>query len=177
MVPATVLVTLLGLASLLAYRTARALGLERAQLRDQSAELASLRLRMGQEHGRLAPMRTAAAPANAFMAHWRAALGPGHDGNAILSDLSRCGNEQAVAVQNRHSGAAEYPWKGRTLHFQSAEGEGISGEYYRLINWLGAVEHTWPAARIEQAALEQRGASLRLFLKLSYPSFLSEAPQ
>ncbi len=174
-VPAAFLSAALCIGGLFAYRTARNVAVEQRELDARTAELAAVSTRTVQQKNVLLHMRGSAAPANSFMTHWHAALAPGRDANAMLTDFSRFGNEQAVSVQNRKSGSVEYFWKGKPLHVQSAEGEGVSSEYYRLINWLGEVEHAWPIARFEQATFEQRGTSLRLFVRLSYPTFLTDA--
>lgn len=148
---------------------------DRSNLATQEAELNSVATRVEAQRALLDEMKASATPSNTFMAQWRSALGANRDGNAMLTDLSRFGNDATVSVQGRKSGASEYLWRGKPLRVQFAEGTGVSGEYYRLVNWMGEMERAWPLARFEQIAFEQKGPSLQLLLKLSYPSFLTEA--
>ena len=156
----------------------KALMVQRGELQDSKDELVSVRADVDTSSKALAKMASQKSPAAAFMAQWGPALRPEIDGNTLLEDLSRFGNNSTVSVQSRKSGPTDYYWHGKTSEkIQYAEATGVSSEYYRLINWLGDMEHAWPLARFEQIAFEQKGPSLQLSLKLSYPTFLTQVTQ
>ena len=116
-----------------------------------------------------------ASPANTFMNHWRDILSGSHDSNGILTDMAKFATNETVAVQGRKSGSVEYLWEGKPVQVQFAESTGVSSEFYRVLNWLGDIEKTWPIARVEQMDFQQTGPSLQLLIRLTVPTFIAES--
>ena len=63
----------------------------------------------------------------------------------------------------------------RSVQVQFAESTGVSSEFYRVLNWLGDIEKTWPIARFEQMDFQQKGPSLQLLIRLTVPTFIAES--
>ena len=122
----------------------------------------------------LQTMKTASSPANTFISAWKSALGTERDDTAMLTDLTRLGTEATISVQGRKSGISDYSWRGKPQRVRFTEATGVSNEYYRLMNWLGEMERAWPLSRFEQISFEQKGQSLQLAIKISYPTFLTD---
>jgi hypothetical protein len=171
---AAILLTTLVALSMVAMKTANSLNADKVALQARTIELNSVKANVVTRQVSLQKTRLASAMVNQFMAQWKTAMAPGIDGNALLTDLSRFGTEHTISVQSRKSGASDFPWRGQSMKTQFAEGVGVSGEYYRLINWMGDMEHAWPLARFDRIAFEQKGSSLQLSLRLTYPTFLTE---
>jgi phosphate-selective porin len=146
----------------------------RNALRHRQEELGKTQAQSRQKQVTLQKKKEATTPANTFMGHWRNAIVSDQASNNMLSDLAKFGTDELVSVQGRKSGKAEYLWRAKPVEVQFAD-VAVSGEYHRLMNWLGATERAWPLARFEQIALHQNGPSLQLFVRLSYPSFLLQA--
>jgi len=171
-IPSFVLVAIVGGIGLFGLQAHKSLKAHAASLADITAESDDVAQNISIRKQALTVVTESASPVNSFMAEWSAHFAPGKDGNAILSDFSRIGNEQTVSVQGRKSGLNETMWHGVPVGVQVAQGTAVSSEYYRLLNWLGAVERAWPLARVDTFSFEQNGASLSLFVKLSHPSFI-----
>ena len=45
----------------------------------------------------------------------------------------------------------------------------VSGDFYRTLNWLGAVESAFPLARVEQISYTNNGSSLSLAVQFVFP--------
>lgn len=141
------------------------------EFRSVEAGLAETRQAISVQEQSLASITAASKPVDVFMNGWASHLNGG-DGNAILNDLSRFGNEQTVSVQGRRSSTGESMWQGGMVPIAYAHGTAVSNEYFRLLNWLGKVEQAWPLSRFEQVSFQQRGGTLSLDVRIAYPTFI-----
>jgi hypothetical protein len=49
----------------------------------------------------------------------------------------------------------------------------VSGEYYRLLNWLGAAEQAFPLARVESVSFTNQDG-LKLSSTFSFPIYFKQ---
>jgi hypothetical protein len=61
-----------------------------------------------------------------------------------------------------------YFFNGRQLTVQNVN-ISVTGDFYRTLNWLGAVENAFPLARVEQVSYTNNGNSLALAVQLVFP--------
>lgn len=172
--PAVMLATFVGILVLFAASAHRALARQGADYADTEAKLEALKRTQSTKKTALDVLQAASSPSNSFMKSWESELVSRRDEGDMLVDFSRFGNDSTVSVQGRRSSRSEYPWRTKQVQVRSAEAMGASSEFYRLMNWLGDMERTWPLARFDNISFEQRGGSLHLSLRMIYPSFLTE---
>jgi len=63
---------------------------------------------------------------------------------------------------------ANYFFDGRHLAVQNVNIT-VAGDFYRTLNWLGAVENAFPLARVEQISYTNNGSSLSLAVQFVFP--------
>ena len=172
--PFLMLVLFVGILGLFAASAHRALTRQGIAYAESEESLETLNRTVATKRTSLASLTAAASPANSFMASWKSALVTNRDESAMLGDFSKFGNESTISVQSRKSGTSEYTWRSKPQRVRFAEALGVSSEFYRLMNWFGDMERSWPLARFDYIAFEQKGGSLQLAVRISYPSFLIE---
>jgi hypothetical protein len=173
-IPALVLAFGAGMLALVTSKAQKNLDEKNAILADLTTQISQISSGNAIRKQVLKNMEQAAAPGNAFIETWKTHLVPGKDGNSILADFVSVGTSNIVSIQNRKSGTGEIVWRNLPAPLNYAQGTVVSGDYYRLMNWLGEIEQTWPLAHIDSCALKQTGNSLSLGIKMSYPSFIVE---
>jgi hypothetical protein len=102
--------------------------------------------------------------------------------DAWLPDLASNGNIEQIfgrldtlAVNNLLSPSGKnfaiktnYFFNGRQLSVQDVNIT-VAGDFYRTLNWLGAVESAFPLARVEQISFTNNGSSLSLAAQFVFP--------
>jgi hypothetical protein len=174
LLPSVILLCVVCIFAFAVFKSHKSLTLATASLDQNKEKAVAIENSLKIKSLTLDSMKKASSPANTFIAAWNSALGAERDETAMLTDLTRLGTESTISVQNRKSGISDYSWRGKPQRVRFAEATGVSSEYYRLMNWLGEMERAWPLSRFEQIALEQKGQSLQLALKISYPTFLTD---
>ncbi len=132
-----------------------------------AADQASLELIAAQRAA--AATKVSGAPADRFLASWKQELEAESNIEHIFGRLD------TLAVNNLLSPSG----KNFTLnpnyffggHHMAVENVNITvaGDYYRTLNWLGAVESAFPLGRVEQVYYTSSGNSLSLAVQFVFP--------
>jgi hypothetical protein len=121
--------------------------------------------------------QTEVKPLRDFVAAWAEALRPAgprdlgnHLRNALATLATRTGltsEETTVAAETR-----SYPAGDTAIRVQQVSTKVISESLPALLTWLGAVEQTFPAARVEQATMSAYASrSVQLAITLVHPVY------
>ena len=174
-IPSFSLIAIVGIVGLFAVHAKRSLNAEKNSLAEITNEATQVNQAISIRKQVLQNMTEASVPVNTFMNAWSAMLAPGRDANSIMSEFGSLGIAHTIAIQGRKPTPNDTTvWQGRQIPMQGAQCTAVSGEFYRLMNWLGAVERAWPLARFETVSIDQNGASLSRTVKVAYPSFIVE---
>ncbi len=145
-----------------ASRAATDLADDRAAAAAARADLAGM-----QKAARVAQADGAAA--DRFLDEWL----PDLAANANIEQIF--GRLDTLAVNNLLSPSGKnfaiktnYFFNGRQLPVQDVNIT-VAGDFYRTLNWLGAVESLFPLARVEQISLTNNGSSLSLAAQFVFP--------
>ena len=109
------------------------------------------------------------AEADQFLDKWNAEL----DAESNIEEI--LGRLDTLAVNSLLSPAGKnfrlngnYPFDGKRLAVQTVN-IAVTGDFYRTLNWLGAAEHDFPLARVEQISYTNTGNVLSLAVQFSFP--------
>jgi len=145
-----------------ASRAAAQLTAERAAVAAARAELAGT-----QQAARTAKAKSAAA--DQFLDAWKPEL----EADANIEQIF--GQLDTLAVNNLLSPSGKnfaikpnYFFNGRQLSVQNVN-ISVAGDFYRTLNWLGAVERAFPLARVEQISYTNTGSSLAMAVQFVFP--------
>lgn len=163
---------LLAVSALLVLAIAKSFGSARNAARDLAAAQSTVALDRVALAATQVAARTAALNArqtDAFLSKWTGEL----DNEANMEDV--LGNLDTLAVDGLLSPAgknfqlnAGYPFEGKHLAVQTVNIT-VSGDFYRTLNWLGAAEHAYPLARVEQISYTNTGSALSMAVQFSFP--------
>lgn len=168
-VPAIVLVAASLLLALLTLKS-----VERA--RRAAADLAEARRLLGNSRRDLMVAQAAAArakkssaPVEEFLAQWNDELAAEASIEPIFGKLDTLAVNDVLSPSGKNFGVKPgYLFQGRKMPVQNVNIT-VAGEFYRTLNWLGAVEYAFPLARVEQISYAANGGSLTLALQLVFP--------
>lgn len=164
--------TLLAASGVLAFVIAKSFGSASQAASDLAREQDAVTADTATLHATEIAAKTAArrsVETDAFLDKWNAEL----DNEANIEDVLASLDTLAVnsllspAGKNFRLNAA-YPFEGKHLSVQTVNMT-VSGEYYRTLNWLGAAEHAYPLARVEQISYTNTGSALSMAVQLSFP--------
>jgi len=116
-----------------------------------------------------AAAKDSGAEADRFLETWMAELQAednieqvfGHLDNLAVDDLLSPSGKNFTVNKN-------YFFNGHHITVQNVNIT-VAGDYPRTLNWLGAVEHTFPLARVEQISYTTNATSLALAVQFVFP--------
>jgi hypothetical protein len=113
--------------------------------------------------------RKKSAIADQFLAAWAPALSDGSNIEQIFGRLDTLAVDNLLSPSGKNYAVnTNYFFNGRHLSVQSVNIT-VAGDYYRTLNWLGAVENGFPLARVEQVSYTTNGNSLALAVQFVFP--------
>lgn len=125
---------------------------------------------------RLAAVQRAAAVAKAgsqeaerFLQTWTAELQSEQNIEQVFGRLDTLAVDNLLSPSGKNFTLNKnYFFGGRHMAVQVVN-INVAGEYPRTLNWLGAVEHAFPLARVEQIAYTTAGSSLAVAVQFAFP--------
>jgi hypothetical protein len=149
------------------FEGARAASQEFAAQRN-AVEGARQQLIAVQHRAEVAKQKSAAV--DEFLAGWTPELTDASSIEQIFGRLDTLAVDNLLFPSGKNfSQNTNYFFNGRHLTVQSVNIT-VSGDFYRTLNWLGAVESGFPMARVEQISYTTNGNSLALAVQLVFPS-------
>jgi hypothetical protein len=109
------------------------------------------------------------AIADQFLAAWAPELSDQTNIEQIFGRLDTLAVDNLLSPSGKNFAVNNnYFFNGRHLSVQSVNIT-VAGDYYRTLNWLGAVENGFPLARVEQISYTTNGNSLALAVQFVFP--------
>lgn len=114
-------------------------------------------------------MEKQSQPADNFLAVWSAHL----NGDSTIDDIFDRLDKLAITNVLSPSGksftnSSQYFFDGKQLPVLSVDIT-VAGDYARTLSWLGAVEESFPMARVQQISYSGTGSSIALAAHLIFP--------
>jgi hypothetical protein len=129
--------------------------------------LARVELIQTQQAARAAEARS--APADHFLALWQPELAADANIEQIFGQLDTLAVNNLLSPSGKNFMVkSNYFFNGRQLTVQEVN-ISVTGDFYRTLNWLGAVEHAFPLARVEQISYTNGNSSLALAVQFVFP--------
>ena len=137
-----------------------------AAARDE-VEAARRALVVAQHSAESAKKKSAAA--DNFLAVWSPELSTEANIEQIFGRLDTLAVNNLLSPSGKNFALnSNYFFNGRHLPVQNVNIT-VAGDYYRTLNWLGAVESAYPLARIEQISYTNIGNSLSVAVQFVFP--------
>ena len=108
-------------------------------------------------------------PANNFLKEWQRSFLSEDDMQRILPALDSLAVANVVSSSDKQSKADHgYTFRNKIIPVESVK-ISVSGDYYRLLNWLGAVEQQFPLVRVEAVGFTNQNG-LKMTSTFSFPT-------
>lgn len=141
-----------------------------------TAELAAERSAVETARGQLLATQQAtkvatskSASADRFLDVWKPELTADPDIEHIFGQLDTLAVNNLLSPSGKNfTVKPNYFFNGRQLPVQNVNIT-VAGDFYRTLNWLGAVENAFPLARVEQISYANNGNSLTMAVQLVFP--------
>ncbi len=104
-------------------------------------------------------------------------------GFEFLRAASDAAQSVSISLQDRRSGVALRQWGRGEQIVSLADVTAVAADYYKLMNWIGMLEASWPTVRIESLDFGAEGVSqgagfaLRMSIQATIPTFLEKAKE
>jgi hypothetical protein len=145
-----------------ASHSAAELSIKRSEVENARQELFSV-----QKSAEAAKRKSAIA--DQFLAAWAPELSDESSIEQIFGRLDTLAVDNLLSPSGKNFAVnTNYFFNGRHLAVQSVNIT-VAGDYYRTLNWLGAVENGFPLARVEQISYTTNGNSLALAVQFVFP--------
>jgi hypothetical protein len=113
--------------------------------------------------------KTKSATADKFLEVWTPELSSEANIEQIFGRLDTLAVNNLLSPSGKNFALnTNYFFDGRHLPVQNVN-ISVAGDYYRTLNWLGAVENAFPLARVEQISYTTNGSSLSLAVQFVFP--------
>jgi len=117
----------------------------------------------------LGRLDTESRPANEFIKEWQRSFLSEDDMQRILPALDSLAVANVVSSSDKQNKAdTGYTFRNKIIPVESVK-ISVSGDYYRLLNWLGAVEQQFPLARVEAVSFTNQNG-LKMTSTFSFPT-------
>jgi len=158
------LMLLLGITKSFAWANASA-----AELSSQRSEVERARQELFAVQRAAEAAKKKSAIADQFLAAWTPELDDGANIEQIFGRLDTLAVDNLLSPSGKNYAVnTNYFFNGRHLSVQSVNIT-VAGDFYRTLNWLGAVENGFPMARVEQVSYTTNGNSLALAVQFVFP--------
>lgn len=109
------------------------------------------------------------APIEEFLGNWTREITAEASIEQIFSQLDTLAVDNVLSPSGRNfTTNSNYLFEGRKIPVESVNIT-VAGDFYRTLNWLGAVEAAFPIARLEQISYAADETSLSLSIELTFP--------
>lgn len=109
------------------------------------------------------------AVADRFLGRWKPELESDGNIEQIFGQLDTLAVNNLLSPSGKNFAVkSNYFFNGRQLSVQDVN-ISVAGDFYRTVNWLGAVESAFPLARVEQISYTTNGTSLAMAVQLVFP--------
>jgi hypothetical protein len=109
-------------------------------------------------------------PADEFIKEWQRSFLSEDDAQRILPTLDNLAVANVVSSSDKQNKADPgYTFRNKIIPVESVR-ISVSGDYYRLLNWLGAVEQQFPLARVEAINFTNQNG-LKMTATFSFPTY------
>jgi hypothetical protein len=109
------------------------------------------------------------APIEEFLGNWTREITAEASIEQIFSQLDTLAVDNLLSPSGRNfTTNANYLFDGRKIPVESVNIT-VAGDFYRTLNWLGAVEAAFPLARVEEISYVANDTSLSLSIELTFP--------
>jgi hypothetical protein len=168
-VPSFVLIAASLLLLLLALNCVERSGRVTAGLAQARRSIEDARRDLASAQALAAKAKVSGAPVEAYLSGWNAELDAEGNIEQVFGRLDTLAVNNLLSPSGKNFAARpNYLFLSRHMPVQNVNIT-VAGEYYRMLNWLGAVEYAFPLARVEQASFIANGNSLSLALELVFP--------
>lgn len=124
---------------------------------------------------RLSRLSAESRPADDFIKQWRSSFLSEDDTQRILPTLDNLAVANVVSSSDKQNKADPgYTFRNKIIPVESVK-ISVSGDYYRLLNWLGAVEQQFPLARVEAVSFTNQNG-LKMTSTFSFPTYFKLPP-
>ena len=121
----------------------------------------------------LSRLSTESRPADDFIKEWRRSFLSEDDTQRILPTLDGLAVANVVSSSDKQNKADPgYTFRNKIISVESVK-ISVSGDYYRLLNWLGAVEQQFPLARVEAVSFTNQNG-LKMTSTFSFPTYFKQ---
>ena len=145
-----------------AGRAANELAAQRGAVDDARRELAAT-----QQAAKAAAAKGEAA--DRFLETWRPELGADVNIERIFGQLDTLAVNNLLSPSGKNFELkSNYFFNGRQLPVERVN-INVGGDFYRTLNWLGAVENAFPLARVEQISYTNNAESLAVAVQFVFP--------
>jgi hypothetical protein len=108
-------------------------------------------------------------PADEFIKEWQRSFLSEDDSQRLLPALDNLAVTNVVSSSDKQNKADPgYTFRNKIIPVESVK-ISVSGDYYRLLNWLGAVEQQFPLARVEAVSFTNQNG-LKMTSTFSFPT-------
>jgi hypothetical protein len=108
-------------------------------------------------------------PAAEFIKEWRRSFLSEDDAQGILPVLDNLAVANVISSSDKQNKSDPgYVFRNKTIPVESVK-ISVSGDYYRLLNWLGAVEQQFPLVRVEAVNFTNQNG-LKMTSTFSFPT-------
>jgi hypothetical protein len=117
----------------------------------------------------LSRLITESRPDNDFISEWQRSFLSEDDAQRILPALDSLAVANVVSSSDKQNKADPgYTFRNKIIPVESVK-ISVSGDYYRLLNWLGAVEQQFPLVRVEAVSFTNQNG-LKMTSTFSFPT-------
>ncbi|HEY3756921.1 MAG TPA: hypothetical protein VFE31_13825 [Opitutaceae bacterium] len=114
-------------------------------------------------------MEKQAKPADDFLALWQVNLSNDTTIDDIFDRLDKLAIANVLSPSGKNfTNSSQYFFDGKQLPVLSVDIT-VAGDYARTLSWLGAVESSFPLARVQQISYTGTGSSIALAAHLIFP--------
>jgi|HubBroStandDraft_1064217.scaffolds.fasta_scaffold289325_2 hypothetical protein len=133
---------------------------------------ASLQLKAAQASS--AKAQTDSVPVDHFLSDWKDQFKVGSDLSSIFNTLdTQAVNNLLSSSDKNNTQDATYLFGGKPSGVLKVSIQ-VSGDYSRILSWLGQIENTYPLARVEEANFTEGNSTTSMKAQITFPLFFPE---
>jgi hypothetical protein len=168
-IPTAILLILSGLMLLGILKSIHAAGAAAAELAAAQTSVRDAQVSLAAAQTAAAVAQAKSAPTDKFLAAWNPEIASEANIEEIFGQLDTLAVNNVLSPSGKSFAVKpNYYFNGRQFPVESVNIT-VAGDFFRTLNWLGAVENSCPLARVEQISYTNVGNSLSLAVQLVFP--------
>jgi hypothetical protein len=167
--PTAILLLISGLMLVGIYKSIRAANAATAELASERSSLQAAQSNLVAAQAAAAAAQAKSAPADKFLAAWNPEISSESNIEEIFGRLDTLAVNNVLSPSGKSFAVKpSYYFNGRQFPVESVNIT-VAGDFFRTLNWLGAVENSCPLARVEQISYTNVSNTLTLAVQLVFP--------